>query len=75
MNRKLAIAVTIGFALATSACSHMGGGSGDETSFWGGNSPVGDDPAGSATFGTGSSGFSGADSRVDYSTGTGLDSN
>ena len=77
MKRKLAIAVSIGLALATTACAEMrsltsNGGNGDsaQMSAW---SPVTVDPAGSATIGTGSVGHSGYDSRVDFSSGIGLD--
>ena len=76
MNKKLAVAASIALALATTACAELGlmrGGSGEEMSYMGGSSPVGVDPAGSATFGTGSPSYSGADSRVDFAAGIGLD--
>ena len=75
MNRKLAVAASIALALATTACAELGlrGGSGEEASYMGGSAPVMVDPAGSATLGTGSSGVSGEDSRVVFSSGIGLD--
>jgi len=78
MNRKLAIAVSIGLALATTGCAEMrgmwsGGGNGGEVSSLGRMAPVTVDPAGSATFGTGSVSVSGADDRVNFSGGVGLD--
>ena len=76
MNRKFAIAVSIGLALATSACAELrtwGGNDGEEKSYMGGSAPVPIDPAGSATLGTGSVSYTGYDSRVDFSSGIGLD--
>ena len=78
MNRNLAIAVSIGLALATMGCAEMrgwksNGGDGDSSAYMGGSAPVAVDPAGSATFGTGSVSHSGYDSRVDFSSGIGLD--
>ena len=77
MSRKFAIAVSIGLALATTACAEMRGwtskgGDGDsaQMSAW---SPVTVDPAGSATMGTGSVSYSGYNTRVDFSSGIGLD--
>lgn len=81
MNRKLAIAMTIGLALATTGCSQMrmwGGGNGGEggeggASYMGGRAPVEADAAGTATYGTGSVSVSGLDERVNFSAGVGLD--
>ena len=77
MNRKLAIAGSIALALATTACSDMawmrGGSSGGEASYMGGSAPVAQDPAGTATFGTGSTSVSGADRRVENAAGIGID--
>ena len=75
MNRKLALAASIALALTTTACAELGlrGGSAEEASYMGGSAPVPVDPAGSATLGTGSAAFSGADSRADFAAGVGLD--
>ena len=77
MNRKLAIAVSIGLALATTACAEMrmwgSGGSDGERSYMSGMAPVDVDPAGTATIGTGSVSYTGADRRIENSTGMGLD--
>ena len=81
MNGKLAIAGAL-LVLATSGCSTMsswmggnggnGGGNGDRN-YMGGSAPTMVDPAGTATFGTGSVSSTNADSRVDFSSGIGLD--
>jgi opacity protein-like surface antigen len=77
MNRRLAVAVSIGLALATTACAEMRGwtskGGDGESAQMSASSPVTIDPAGSATIGTGSVGYSGYDTRVDFSSGIGLD--
>ena len=76
MNRKLAIAAGALLVLTTAGCDTLrggnGGGNGDREHM-SGSAPVMVDPAGSATFGTGSPSFTGADSRVDFSSGIGLD--
>ncbi len=76
MSKKLVIAAVMGLALATSACSELKGmvtseGS-DGGTFMGGSAPVTSDPAGSATIGTGSSAYTGYDTRNDYAAGVGL---
>ena len=76
MNKALVIAASIGVVLATTACSGMKWPTGDGSdggSYMGGSAPVGEDPAGSATFGTGSTGASGEDRRNVNASGQGLD--
>lgn len=76
MNSKLAIAITIGLALATTACAElrtMGSASGEERSYMGGSAPVEGDPAGTATVGTGSVSRTGADRSLENATGMGMD--
>lgn len=75
MNKTLMIAA-LGLALTTSACSmlNMGQADGGDAAgvHRGGSAGVDIDPAGSATMGTGSVSYTGADSRVDFSAGIGL---
>ena len=76
MSKKLVIAAVIGLALATSGCSElqsmMKSEGSDGGTFMGGHTPVTSDPAGSATIGTGSTSYTGYDTRNDFAAGVGL---
>ena len=75
MSKKLVIATVIGLALATSACSELKGmvsSQSDGGTYMGGSAPVAQDPAGSATVGTGSTAYTGYDTRNDFAAGVGI---
>ena len=76
MNGRLALAAGALLVLTTAGCDTLrggnGGGNGDRE-YMGGSAPVTVDPAGSATFGTGSVASTMDDPRVDFASGIGLD--
>ena len=82
MNAKLAFALSFVLVITTAGCSTMGrmfsGGSGSSEArgsvspTMSAPAPVPVDPAGTATFGTGSVSRTGADQRMDTAAGIGL---
>jgi hypothetical protein len=80
MNARFAIALAAGLVVATAGCTSMGnmfsgnGGDGGERSYMSGAAPVAVDPAGTATFGTGSVSTTTQDQRMNAAAGIGMDS-
>ena len=74
MMRKLVIVTSLGLALTATGCSSfLQGNNGGDSEPMGGRATIDVDPAGSATLGTGSTGVSGEDRRIQNSTGMGMD--